>query len=239
MAYSGTVVSVGQAQGVVVATGRATEIGRIGTMVGEVATLATPLTRRLDQFALRISLFIVVVGLITFAYGYFWRGLPLLDIFLAVVALAVAAIPEGLPAIVTIVLAIGTRSMARNKAIVRRLPAVETLGSVTVICSDKTGTLTKNEMTAVRVMLSDRTLQVSGAGYAPEGGFLRDGEAVDAEDDAAAARTGALRLAVQRRAAAARRRRGQRRPGRRLATGRRPDRRRLAGAGAQGRARCA
>ncbi|MDO9095151.1 MAG: HAD-IC family P-type ATPase [Rubrivivax sp.] len=184
MAYSGTVVSVGQAQGVVVATGKGTEIGRIGTMVGEVDTLATPLTRRLDQFALRITLFIVVVGLITFAYGYFWRGLPLLDIFLAVVGLAVAAIPEGLPAIVTIVLAIGTRNMARNKAIVRRLPAVETLGSVTVICSDKTGTLTKNEMTAVRVMLAGHTLQVSGAGYAPDGGFQRDGVAVDAEDDA-------------------------------------------------------
>jgi magnesium-transporting ATPase (P-type) len=184
MAYSGTVVSVGQAQGVVVATGRATEIGRIGTMVGEVATLATPLTRRLDQFALRITLFIVVVGLITFAYGYLWRGMPLLDIFLAVVGLAVAAIPEGLPAIVTIVLAIGTRNMARNKAIVRRLPAVETLGSVTVICSDKTGTLTKNQMTAVRVMLAGHTLEVSGAGYAPDGGFQRDGEAVEAEDDA-------------------------------------------------------
>jgi magnesium-transporting ATPase (P-type) len=184
MAYSGTVVGTGQAQGVVVATGKLSEIGRIGTMVDEVATLATPLTRRLDQFALRITLFIVVVGLITFLFGYYGRGLPLLDIFLAVVGLAVAAIPEGLPAIVTIVLAIGTRTMARNKALVRRLPAVETLGSVTVICSDKTGTLTKNEMTAVRVMLPTHTLEVSGAGYGPEGGFQRDGVAVAGEDDA-------------------------------------------------------
>jgi len=184
MAYSGTVVTSGQAHGLVVATGKATEIGRIGTLVGGVQTLATPLTRRLDQFARRITLFIVAVGLITFLYGLFWRGMPLLEIFLAVVGLAVAAIPEGLPAIVTIVLAIGTRTMARNKAIVRRLPAVETLGSVTVICSDKTGTLTRNEMTAVRVMLPDHTLEVSGAGYAPEGGFQRDGEAADAQQDA-------------------------------------------------------
>jgi len=185
MAHSGTVVGVGQGRGVVVATGMATEIGRVGTLVSGVQSLATPLTRRLDQFARRITLFIVAVGLVTFLYGHLVRGMPLLEIFLAVVGLAVAAIPEGLPAIVTIVLAIGTRNMARKRAIVRRLPAVETLGSVTVVCSDKTGTLTKNEMTAVRVMLPGRTLQVSGAGYAPEGGFEHDGQPVDAEADAA------------------------------------------------------
>ncbi|MGK2942541.1 MAG: cation-translocating P-type ATPase [Immundisolibacter sp.] len=185
MAYAGTVVSFGQAHGLAVGTGQATEIGRIGTLVGAVQTLATPLTRRLDQFARRITLFILGVGLITFLYGYFVREMPGLDIFLAVVGLAVAAIPEGLPAIVTIVLAIGTRVMARNRAIIRRLPAVETLGSVTVICSDKTGTLTRNEMTAVRVMLPAHTLEVSGAGYAPEGGFNRDGVAVDTAQDKA------------------------------------------------------
>ena len=185
MAYSGTVVSFGQAHGLVVGTGQATEIGRIGTLVGEVQTLATPLTRRLDQFARQITAFILAVGLITFLYGYFVREMPLLEIFLAVVGLAVAAIPEGLPAVVTIVLAIGTRVMARNRAIIRRLPAVETLGSVTVICSDKTGTLTKNEMTAVRVMLPAHTLEVSGAGYAPEGSFNRDSVAVDAAQDEA------------------------------------------------------
>ncbi len=171
MAYSGTTVGFGQARGVVVATGAATEIGRIGALVGEVATLATPLTRRLDQFARQITLFILAVGALTFAYGYLVRHMPTLEIFLAVVGLAVAAIPEGLPAIVTIVLAIGTRAMAKSRAIVRRLPAVESLGSVTVICSDKTGTLTRNEMTAVRVMLPGGTLEVSGAGYGPEGGF--------------------------------------------------------------------
>ena len=185
MAYSGTVASFGQAQGVVVGTGQATEIGRIGALVGEVQTLATPLTRRLDQFARQITLFILAVGLIAFLHGYFVREMPVLDIFLAVVGLAVAAIPEGLPAVVTIVLAIGTRAMARNHAIVRRLPAVETLGSVTVICSDKTGTLTKNEMTAVRIMLPTHTLEVSGAGYAPEGGFHRDGQTLDAARDEA------------------------------------------------------
>lgn len=185
MAYSGTVTSFGQAQGVVVNTGRNTEIGHIGSLVGEVQTLATPLTRRLDKFARQITLSILAVSLITFLYGYFVQAMPVMEIYLAVVGLAVAAIPEGLPAIVTIVLAIGTRVMARNNAIVRRLPAVETLGSVTVICSDKTGTLTKNEMTAVRVMLPGRTLEVSGAGYAPEGSFHNDGVVLNAEQDEA------------------------------------------------------
>jgi magnesium-transporting ATPase (P-type) len=185
MAYAGTVVSFGQAHGVVVATGQSSEIGRISTLVSDVQTLVTPLTRRLDQFARRITLFILAVGLITFLFGYFVRGMPVLDIFLAVVGLTVAAIPEGLPAIVTIVLAIGTRVMARKNAIVRRLPAVETLGSVTVICSDKTGTLTKNEMTAVQVMLPQRTLGVTGVGYAPDGGFHDDGVDVTALPDEA------------------------------------------------------
>ncbi len=185
MAYAGTVVSFGQAHGLVVGTGQATEMGHIGKLVGEVQTLVTPLTRRLDQFARQITLFILAAGLITFLYGHFVRQMPVLEIFLAVVGLAVAAIPEGLPAVVTIVLAIGTRVMARNNAVIRRLPAVETLGSVTVICSDKTGTLTKNEMTAVRVMLPTRTLEVSGTGYTPEGGFHSDGAAVEADQDEA------------------------------------------------------
>lgn len=185
MAYSGTVVSVGQAQGVVVNTGALSEIGRIGAMVGEVQTLITPLTRRLDQFARQITVAILVAGLIAFLVGYYVHHMALLDIFLAVVGLTVAAIPEGLPAIVTIVLAIGTRTMARKNAIIRRLPAVETLGSVTVICSDKTGTLTKNEMTAVRIMLPHCTLAASGTGYSPEGGFRCDGVGIVAVQEAA------------------------------------------------------
>ncbi|MGF1614376.1 MAG: cation-transporting P-type ATPase [Gammaproteobacteria bacterium] len=183
MAYSGTLVAFGQAKGLVVGTGKRTEIGRIGTLVGEVQSLATPLTRRLDQFARQITGFILVLGLFTFLYGYLVVEMTTLDIFLAVVGLAVAAIPEGLPAIVTIVLAIGTRIMAHNRAIVRRLPAVETLGSVTVICSDKTGTLTRNEMTAVRVMLPADELAVSGVGYAPEGGFHRHGETIESAQE--------------------------------------------------------
>lgn len=184
LCFSGTLVAGGQAQGVVIATGTGTEIGRIGTLVSDVQTLATPLTRRLDQFARQVTVFILLVAALTLAYGHFVAKLPALEVFLAVVGLAVAAIPEGLPAVVTIVLAIGTRNMARKKAIVRRLPAVETLGSVTVICTDKTGTLTRNEMTVVRLMLADREIVVSGTGYAPDGGFHDDGGALDPVIDA-------------------------------------------------------
>lgn len=185
MAYSGTVVTFGQARGVVVATGASTEIGRIGALVAGVESLATPLSRRLEQFARQITVFILALGLITFLYGHYIGGMPAFEIFLAVVALAVSAIPEGLPAIVTITLAIGTRIMARQKALVRRLPAVEALGSVTVICTDKTGTLTRNEMTAVRLALPDCTLKVSGVGYSPEGGFHHEDECIDpGQDDA-------------------------------------------------------
>lgn len=185
MAYSSTLVSFGHAQGVVIATGQQSEIGKIGTLMSEVQTLATPLTRRLDKFSRQITVFILIVSAITFAYGYWVMDMPRLDIFLAVVGLAVAAIPEGLPAVVTIVLAIGTRTMARKRAIVRHLPAVETLGSVTVICSDKTGTLTCNEMTAVRVILPTHTLQVTGSGYVPDGQFIKENSAASAADDPA------------------------------------------------------
>lgn len=179
MAYSSTLVTAGHAHGLVVATGKRTEIGKIGTMVSEVQTLETPLTRRLDVFAKQITFIILLIGGLAFAFGYWVRHMPMLELFVAVVGLVVAAIPEGLPAIVTIVLAIGTRVMAQNKAIIRRLPAVETLGSVTVICSDKTGTLTCNEMTAVTALLPAQTLSISGVGYAPQGGFLKDKQAVD------------------------------------------------------------
>jgi magnesium-transporting ATPase (P-type) len=180
MAYAGTIVGSGQARGLVVAIGGNTEIGRIGQMVGEINALSTPLTRKLDTLAKQITVFILVLGVMTFLYGRYVKDMSGLDIFMAVVGLSVAAIPEGLPAIVTIVLAIGTRKLASNKAVIRRLPAVETLGSVSTICSDKTGTLTCNEMMVVRLVLADGDVIVTGSGYAPDGGFFVNETAIDA-----------------------------------------------------------
>ena len=171
MAYSGTLVSYGQSAGVVVATGDQTEIGRISTLLEQVEEMATPLLRQMGQFGRWLSIAIVLVSVGTFFIGVYGRGLATSDMFMAAVALAVAAIPEGLPAIMTIILAIGVQRMAGRNAIVRRLPAVETLGAVTVICSDKTGTLTRNEMAVQRVVTPDRIFEVSGVGYAPTGGF--------------------------------------------------------------------
>ncbi|THF55390.1 cation-transporting P-type ATPase [Pseudothauera rhizosphaerae] len=182
MAYSGTLVTFGQGTGVVVATGAHTEIGRISAMLSEVQEITTPLLRNMAQFGRWLTWVILAVAAAAFAFGTLVRGYSAGEMFLAAVGLAVAAIPEGLPAIMTITLAIGVQRMAGRRAIVRRLPAVETLGSVTVICSDKTGTLTRNEMTARRVIAAGRVYEVGGVGYAPHGGFaLEQGEvAVDA-----------------------------------------------------------
>jgi magnesium-transporting ATPase (P-type) len=176
MVFSGTFVTVGQATGVVVGTGAHSEIGRIGQLVAGVVETTTPLTRKLDQFGRRITAFVLAGAVLVFAVARGLHDTPVGEAFLAIVGLAVAAIPEGLPAVVTITLAIGTQRMARRHAIVRRLPAVETLGSVTVICTDKTGTLTRNEMTVVALVLPARELDVDGSGYAPVGGF-RHGDA--------------------------------------------------------------
>ena len=184
MAYSGTLVAYGQGVGVVVATGENTEIGRISALLEQVEEIATPLLRQMAQFGRWLSALIVLVAGATFAAGVLWRGQPAGDMFVAAVALAVAAIPEGLPAIMTIILAIGVQRMARRNAIIRRLPAVETLGAVTVICSDKTGTLTRNEMTVQRVVTAERLFQVSGVGYAPIGGFSLDGAPIPPDDAA-------------------------------------------------------
>ena len=175
MAYSGTTVVRGQGLGVVVATGGDSELGRIGKLVASVSRLETPLTRRLTRFAQGAAAVIVGVSALLFAWAYWGLGQPLDEIFLAVVGIAVAAIPEGLPAIVTIILAIGGQRLAQHQAIVRRLPAVETLGSVTVICTDKTGTLTRNQLTVTSVLLPHDSVEVSGSGYEPTGAFLRDG----------------------------------------------------------------
>jgi magnesium-transporting ATPase (P-type) len=184
MAYSGTTVTSGRLEGVVVATGVETEIGRIGAMVSRVETLTTPLLRAIKRFGKALSLVIVALAAALFAFGFFFREFDLIELFMIVVSLAVAAIPEGLPAIMTITLALGVQRMARRNAIIRRLPAVETLGSVTVICSDKTGTLTRNEMTAGDVLLPGEHIAVSGVGYAPEGAFSRAGETLEPQKHA-------------------------------------------------------
>ena len=171
LAFSGTLVSFGQGTGTVIATGSDTEIGRISTLLTEVTTLTTPLTRQLDSFARWLTGSILLIAAATMMFGYGVRDYALGDMFLAAVGLAVAAIPEGLPAIITIALAIGVQRMAKRRAIIRRLPAVETLGSVSVICSDKTGTLTRNEMTVTTVVTARCTADISGIGYDPHGTF--------------------------------------------------------------------
>jgi len=180
MAYSGTMVATGQAEGVVVATGTHTEIGRISGMLSEVQTLATPLVEQMDAFAKWLTAFIVMVALSVLAYGTFVQDQPFADLFMVAVGLAVAAIPEGLPAVLTVTLAVGVQAMARHNAIVRRLPAIETLGCVSVICSDKTGTLTRNEMMVASITTAGDEITVTGSGYAPDGRFHINEAPVDA-----------------------------------------------------------
>ena len=182
MAYSGTLVTAGQGRGVVVATGADTEIGRISGMLADVETLTTPLVRQMNTFAKWLTLFILVVAGLLLVFGYFVEHYTFLDMFMAVVGLSVAAIPEGLPAVLTITLAIGVQAMARRNAIVRRLPAIETLGSVSVICTDKTGTLTRNEMVVTSAVVAERAFEVRGDGYNPDGQVLHDGTPVSPGD---------------------------------------------------------
>jgi Ca2+-transporting ATPase len=180
MVYAGTAVTYGRGRGVVVATGGGTEFGRIAGMLETVETPRTPLQQGLDRVGHILARIAVVVVVLIAGAGVL-RGQPLIDMFIFGVALAVAVVPEALPAVVTISLALGVRRMVRRHALVRRLPAVETLGSTSVICSDKTGTLTRDEMTVRRIAVAGRVIEVTGAGYAPEGGFLdlTDGSPVD------------------------------------------------------------
>ena len=172
MAFSGTNVTAGQATGVVVATGAHTEIGRIGGMLSGVQKLTTPLVEQMDVLAKWITGFILTVAVILLLVGTLVLNQPFTELFLAVVGLSVAAIPEGLPAVLTITLAVGVQAMAKRSAIVRVLPAIETLGSVSVICSDKTGTFTRNEMMVVSVQTAANDYDVDGEGYAPIGDVL-------------------------------------------------------------------
>lgn len=176
MAYSGTLVAHGQGTGIVVGTGSATEIGRISAMVAGVEQLQTPLLRQMAQFGRWLTVAILALAAGSFAFGLLVRGYTAAEMFLASVGLAVAAIPEGLPAIMTITLAIGVQRMAARNAIIRRLPAVETLGTVGVICSDKTGTLTRNQMTCSALLTAEQSYTLTGSGYDPHGAFRIDGD---------------------------------------------------------------
>ncbi|MDP6954059.1 MAG: HAD-IC family P-type ATPase, partial [Alphaproteobacteria bacterium] len=182
LAFSGTLITSGLGRGMVISTGTTTEIGQIGQLVAEVETMTTPLLRQISTFARWLSAVILGAAALTFAFGILVRDFSPTEMFLAAVGVAVAAVPEGLPAVMTITLAIGVRRMAQRNVIIRRLPAVETLGSVTVICSDKTGTLTRNEMTAQTVTTADRQFTISGVGYEPHGAFEEAGHAVEPDD---------------------------------------------------------
>ncbi|MFB7886060.1 HAD-IC family P-type ATPase [Microbacterium sp. NPDC056057] len=177
MAFSGTIVSAGQGRGVVTATGPVTELGRIQSLADEADALATPLTRQLDSFGRVLTVVILGMAAVMMMIGRFLHGMPFDELISAAIGFAVAAIPEGLPALVTITLAIGVQQMARHNAITRKLPAVEALGSVTTVCSDKTGTLTRNEMTVRHIVTPLADYDVTGLGYAPEGEIMTaDGE---------------------------------------------------------------
>jgi len=177
MAFAGTVVVFGRGRALVTATGMKTELGKIAELVQETETESTPLQRRLEHFGKQLGIGIMVLCTVIFLMGIIRNPSPdnMSFMFLAAVSLAVAAIPEGLPAVVTMALAIGTQRMAGRNAIIRKLPAVETLGSCDVICSDKTGTLTKNEMTVKRIYVDGVDIEVSGSGYESEGDFIATG----------------------------------------------------------------
>lgn len=179
MAYGGTIVATGTARGIVVATGADTEIGRISGMLEEVETLTTPLVRQMNGFARWLSLLILTLAGLLLLYGTFVGQRPFFELFMVVVGLAVAAIPEGLPATLSITLAVGVQAMARRNVIVRRLPAIESIGSVSVICTDKTGTLTRNEMMAASVATAAGLYAIHGEGYAAEGTVDLAGAPVD------------------------------------------------------------
>ncbi|KRA00579.1 cation-transporting P-type ATPase [Achromobacter sp. Root565] len=181
LGFSGTHVSAGNARGIVVATGSDTEIGHINRMMTDVQTLQTPLLRQMELLGKRIFQVVLVMVVALFVLGRYVLDMPLSDLLMSLISIAVASVPEGLPAIISIILSLGVQRMARNRAIIRKLPTVETLGAMTVICSDKTGTLTMNEMTAKNVLLAQGVYRVSGDNYRPVGEITResDGTPVD------------------------------------------------------------
>lgn len=182
MAYMGTTAIAGRGRGLVIATGMNTEIGHIAGMLQEQKKEPTPLQRKLNQVGKNLGIIILSVIVVVVLLGYL-RGIPFFDMFLTGISLAVAAVPEGLPAVVTIVLALGVQQMSKKNAIIRRLPAVETLGATTVICSDKTGTLTQNEMTVRKLVFPEREIEVDGAGYQPLGQFRQENTPIQPDED--------------------------------------------------------
>lgn len=183
MVFMGTVVTNGRAVAVTTETGMSSQFGKIAGMVQAIDVEPPPLTQKMDKMGKQLIAISLVLTVFVFFVLWFVHDRPLDQVFLTSVSLAVSAIPEGLPAVLTITLALGTSRMARQKAIVRRLASVETLGSTTVICSDKTGTLTRNEMTATRLHTADRTLNITGSGYHPVGDFTENGEKIKPADD--------------------------------------------------------
>ncbi|MEE1619394.1 HAD-IC family P-type ATPase [Brachybacterium sp. J153] len=182
MVFSGTTLTSGSGRGVVVATGTATEIGHITSMLDEVEAMETPLTRQMSDFSTKLSVVVVAAAVLMFVLGWVLHDQGLGELAIAAIGFAVAAIPEGLPAVLTITLALGVQAMARRSAITRRMNSVETLGAVTVIASDKTGTLTRNEMTVRTVVTPEGTYEVTGTGYAPEGEIRSAGRVVTARE---------------------------------------------------------
>jgi Ca2+-transporting ATPase len=185
-AFMGTIVNYGRGKGVVVGTGMRTQIGMIAEMLQSVEHEPTPLQQRLDQLGKTLGWGALAICGLVFLVGWL-RGYNPLDMFLIAVSLAIAAVPEGLPAVVTISLALGMREMIKRHALIRRLSSVETLGSATVICSDKTGTLTQNQMTVTRLWTDGQFFEVTGSGYTPQGEFLKDGQVVELSSYPAAA----------------------------------------------------
>ena len=182
MVFAGTSVAAGSGVGVVVETGSSTELGKISSSISDVQKLQTPLLKQTAQFGKLISAIIVGSAAAMFAIGYFLHDYPAGELLLAVIGLTVAAIPEGLPAVLSIILALGVQEMAAKNAIVRTLPSVETLGAVSVICSDKTGTLTKNEMTVTSIFVQDEEFELTGSGYSPKGEITSRGQVVALAD---------------------------------------------------------
>lgn len=180
MAYASTILTYGRGKGVVVSTGHDTEIGKIAEVIQGYEEESTPLQKKLARLGKQLGIIVLAVCAVVFVIGIL-QNLPMLDMFMTSVSLAVAAIPEGLPAIVTVVLSLGMGKMASKHAIVKKLPAVETLGTTTVICSDKTGTLTQNEMTVVKVFVDEHILDVEGEGYEADGRICHEKEEVDVE----------------------------------------------------------